>query len=56
MVVSVFCMVVSTLLLLIVAVSDGLVVVGSGVSQAIIPVITMARTVITVFIIEIFFG
>ena len=55
MVVSDFCIVVSGLLLLILVVSFGDVVVDSGVSQAKKPVITMARTVIKVFIIDIFF-
>jgi hypothetical protein len=45
---------VSGLLLLMVVLSEGVVVVGSGVSQAIMPVITIAKMVITVFIIEIF--
>jgi hypothetical protein len=47
-------MVVSTLLLLIVVVSPGFVVVGSGVSQAIKPVKTTTRMVITIFIIKTF--
>jgi hypothetical protein len=46
--------VVSGRLLFIVVVSPGLVVAGSGVSQAKKPVNTIAITVITVFIIEIF--
>jgi hypothetical protein len=53
-VVSVFCTVESGLLLLIDVVSPGLVVAGSGVSQAKTPVNKTTNTVITVFIIEIF--